>query len=69
MRDHAPGAPQGQASQGFRGSSPSLTRDEETFETDCNLAQQQDVRYFKPYVSEVEHENAERAKWDNATKA
>lgn len=48
---------------------PSLTRDEETFETDCNLAQQQDVRYFKPYVSEVEHENAERAKWDNATKA
>ncbi|GAA5900679.1 ubiquinol--cytochrome-c reductase subunit 7 [Sporobolomyces salmoneus] len=36
---------------------------------DKQVKASEDVRYFKPYVSEVEHENAERAKWDNASRA
>ncbi|GAA5822246.1 hypothetical protein JCM10212_006125 [Sporobolomyces blumeae] len=36
---------------------------------DKQVKAEEDVRYFKPYVTEVEAENAERQKWDNATRA
>ncbi|GAA5858989.1 hypothetical protein JCM5296_000778 [Sporobolomyces johnsonii] len=33
------------------------------------VKKEEDVRYLKPFVTEIEAENAERANWDTVTKA
>ena len=46
-----------------------LTIDEVETEADASLTEKQDIHYLRPYIEEIERENAERAELESLTRS